>query len=95
MASGSGEACLSMRILQSGEEIYSRPAPLAGVLRILRARPSAAGPFLLMAFAQSCIWGGSVPPFGTPEHHFGTLGAPQGITGAAGWTRPGAESDFY
>ena len=37
-ASGRGEA------LQNGELVYSRPAPLAGVWRILPATPSAASP---------------------------------------------------
>ena len=52
-AGGSGEACLSLQILQKGEWPQSRPAPPAGVRRILRAAPSAAGPFWLRGIA---IW---------------------------------------
>ena len=39
---------------EHGESVQSRPAPPAGVRRILRATPSAAGPFWLLGIA---IWG--------------------------------------
>ena len=56
-AGGSGEACRTMQILQSMVrkfmKIYSRPAPPAGVRRILRATPSAAGPLWFLGIA---IW---------------------------------------
>ena len=38
-AGGRGQVCLSLQILQNGEKIHSRPAPPAGVRRILRLRP--------------------------------------------------------
>ena len=50
-AGGSGETCLSLQILQNGDKVHSRPAPPAGVRRILRATPSAAGPFWLVGIA--------------------------------------------
>ena len=46
-----GGACLSLQILQqNGEWIQSRPAPPAGVRRILRATPFAAGPCFFAPF---------------------------------------------
>ena len=53
-AGGNGEACLSLQILQNGDKFHLRPAPPAGVRRILGATPSAAGPFWLLGVA---IWG--------------------------------------
>ena len=45
---------------ENGAWVQARPAPPAGVRRILRATPSAAGPFWLLGVA---ILGGSVPLF--------------------------------
>ena len=52
-----GRACLSLQILQNGEWIQSRPAPPAGVRRILWATPSAAGPRSLLFASGSQILG--------------------------------------
>ena len=52
---------------ENGEWPQSRPAPPAGVRRILRATPSAAGPFWLLAVAILRAW----------CLHWGTISAPR------------------
>ena len=87
-AGGSGEACLSLQILQNGAPFQSRPAPPAGVRRILWATPSAAGPhyfriadpwhcckrILASLVRKPVIWHDWL-------FHFGVLGNPGPILG--------------
>ena len=65
------------------------------LILILRATPSAAGPFLVAAVIQSCHLGGLVPPLWHPGEHFGTLGPPWGTMGAVGRTCWSPESDCF
>ena len=72
-AGGRGRGLLdSSDSAENGEWVQSRPAPLAGVRRILRATPFAAGPFWLLGVAICEAWCFFFNILGT---HYGTLGA--------------------
>ena len=66
---GGGGACLTMQILQNGDKVDSRPAPPAGVRRILWATGIFWEPMLLLLVAKLVIW----------HLHFGVLGDPEMI----------------
>ena len=73
---------MSLQILQNGDKVHSRPAPPAGVRRILWATPSAADPRPLHSRVQilGIVASGFLAFFGTPSCHlrifglFATLG---------------------
>ena len=58
---------------ENGATSQSRLAPLAGVRRILRATPCAAGSFQFLAIAKSYDLGGLVSRFWHLGGHIGTL----------------------
>ena len=76
-AGGSGEACRTLQILQSMvSRSHHALLPPCGVRRIvLRATPSAAGPFWLLGVA---IWGSRCLYFDILGNHFSTSGTPWG-----------------